>query len=193
MQVSTSCSGRRCGRVVEHVAGGDQRRAAGVGELGQRLDARAVVAAIEMLRGKITRARDGSSQPLEKSRELPVDPLRRQDDQNLAFGMGEHILAATAGRRPSGPAAARARSAATAGRTPPGRSESRAENSRSRHHLRLFWRRSGAGHQDHDRRRFPFPALHLADHTRASGSPTRGSEELRSRRAPGARQAMWMV
>ena len=49
------------GRVVEHVASGHERRAAGISELGQRLDARAVVAAIEVLRGKITRARNGSS------------------------------------------------------------------------------------------------------------------------------------
>ena len=48
-----------CGRVVEHVAGGDQARR-------RRRQARpasrcAVIAAIEVLRGQITRARKGSS------------------------------------------------------------------------------------------------------------------------------------
>ena len=45
--------GPALGDVVEHVAGRDQRCPAGGGEPGQRLDARRIVAAIEMLRGEI--------------------------------------------------------------------------------------------------------------------------------------------
>ncbi len=44
------------GDVVEHVAGRDQGRPAGCGEPRQRLDARRVVAAIEMLRGEVAAA-----------------------------------------------------------------------------------------------------------------------------------------
>ncbi len=49
--------GAAVGRVVEHGTGGDQRRARALPELGEGLDAGAVVAAIGMPRGEIERGR----------------------------------------------------------------------------------------------------------------------------------------
>ena len=80
MQVTTSCSGAALGRVIEHVADGDQRHA---GLRGNRLEpgqpAR-IVAAIEHAGGKPDRARRRGTQGAEEGRNLSAlpDPPRKR-------------------------------------------------------------------------------------------------------------------
>ena len=79
------------GDVIEDVAGREQRRAAPCGELGQRRDPGRIVAAVAVLRGEIDRARELRMQAREKSRKRIVRLVRRQGDQDLAFGVGQHV------------------------------------------------------------------------------------------------------
>ncbi len=78
MQVSTSCSGRRSGQVVEHVVGRDQRQPGCVGERGETGEAARIVAAIEMVGGEIGAAGEIRRDPGGKVRRIhPTDRLPR--------------------------------------------------------------------------------------------------------------------
>ncbi len=113
------------GHVVEHVAGRDQGHAATPREPGQRLEARGIVAAIDLLRREIARLAGGGAtfpeKPRTHRRSAPAAERRRS-----ALRHAPADPRARAGISPFPPAAGRARSAATAGHRRRGRSGSRA-------------------------------------------------------------------
>ncbi len=94
-------------RVVEHVVGSNQPQAPARGQIGQAMEALGVVAAIKVLRRKISGAGEIRFQPIEKMREGRIELVRRQGHHHLAraefdevviaqpaFGLGGAALAA---------------------------------------------------------------------------------------------------
>ena len=74
-----------------HVVGRDEGDAEAPGELGQALDARAVVAAIEMVGGEIEAVAERGLELVERALEIPAKFFRRQCHDELPFGVGEEV------------------------------------------------------------------------------------------------------